>query len=190
MNLSENICTLATCTCSKLHVNRPRYSKPCEGGVDCPNANCYFTHPEEREFPTLIYTFCKFGAKCGRSSCKFLHPERHTQVQHVEKKVKKCRWRSNCPEQEGNCELLGHDEPAPICRFGIACRNKDNKKDPCMWSHVKKQQICPHGEDCRRADKCWYAFHTTEQILELQEALAKLIVAPTPAPKPEVNDDL
>jgi hypothetical protein len=190
MNLSKNTCIIATCKCSKLHVNRPRYSTPCKGGVDCPNANCYFTHPEERKFPMLIYKFCEHGTKCGRSSCNFIHPERQRQDLYVERKARKCRWRSNCPEQEGKCELPGHNEPAPICRFGIECRNKDNKKNPCMWSHVKKQALCPHGEDCRRINTCWYAFHTRVQILKLQEALARLTMAPMPVPMPKVNDNL
>lgn len=184
MNLAENICTLETCKCNKLHVNRPKYSKPCEGGVDCTKANCWFKHPEKRTFPDLIYELCKFGTKCSRPSCRFLHPERHEQEQHVEKKVKKCRWRSKCPKQNGNCKLSGHNEPPLNCRFGMACRYKDT----CMWTHVKKQELCSHGEDCIRADKCWYAFHTPLQILELQEALVKLNVAPTP--KPKANDDL
>jgi hypothetical protein len=148
--------------------------------VGCPNANCYFTHPKERKFPPLRYKFCGYGMNCGRSSCNFIHPERRNQDRHVRRKTRKCRWRSNCPKQEGKCELPGHDEPAPICRFGVDCRNKDKKKDPCMWSHVKRQALCPHGEDCRRVDKCWYVFHTHEQILERQEVLAKMNVAPVP----------
>lgn len=181
MDLKSNVCTSVACKCSKLHVNRPRFDRPCKGKAECPNANCYYTHPPEREQPELIYMFCNFGAKCSRASCRFLHPERHEQTEYVEKKVKKCRWRSNCPDQEGKCDLEGHEEPPPICRFGIVCRNKDRKDKPCLWAHVKKQSLCPHGEDCRRGDKCWYAFHTPAEVLELQEALAKLKVEPGPA---------
>lgn len=161
MNLSENICTSVDCKCSKLHVNRPKFNRPCRGGAECPNANCYYTHPPERKQPNLIYTFCKFGSKCSRASCPFLHPENHDKVEYVEKKVRKCKWRSNCPKKGGECNLEGHDEPAPICRFGIACRNKYNATNPCIWAHVKIQSLCPYGEDCNREEKCWYAFHTT-----------------------------
>jgi len=185
---ASEVCTATTCTCDLLHVNRPRYSNPCKGGVDCNNANCYFTHPTEREFPTLIYEYCMFGMKCGRASCRFIHPGRHQQDQHMDKKMRKCRWRSNCPNKTGSCVLLGHDEQAPVCRFGTACHNKDNKENPCLWSHIKRQTLCPHGKDCMYAEKCWYVFHTTSKFIKHQKDLAKLIVKRSPSSKPKVND--
>jgi len=185
MDLKSNVCTTVACHCSKLHVNRPRFNRPCKGGAGCPNANCYYEHPPEREQPKLIYKFCRFGAKCSRASCAFLHPERHEQDAYVERKVRKCKWRSNCPEKDGECKLDGHDEAPAMCRFGAACRNKDSKKKPCLWSHEQKQALCPKGEDCNRGAKCWFAFHDPAEVIALQEQLAKLNVKAKPA-----DDDL
>lgn len=176
MSFQLKVCTKANCNCSNLHVNKPRYpNSPCKKGAKCINANCFFAHPLEREQPKLIYVLCKYGAQCRRASCSFLHPEQNDQREFVKRyDEKKCKWRSNCPEKDGECKLDGHNEEPPRCRFGAACRNKDREQNPCLWAHEQKQALCPKGEDCNRGSKCWYAFHNVAEVMVLQGKLAKL----------------
>lgn len=152
------VCTRVSCECEKIHVNKPRFNISCKGGANCPNANCYYTHPEERKQPKLIYVFCKRGVRCSRASCAFIHPERRGE-NYIERPVKKCKLRANCPDKDGKCNLPGHNEPPPLCRFGSNCHRKDLSKFACPYSHTKIQAPCPKGADCVRGNKCWYALH-------------------------------
>lgn len=167
----EDVCILVSCECKKIHVNKPRFDIPCKGGANCSNSNCFYTHPKERKQPTLNFAFCRYGATCSRASCAFIHPERKVE-NYVGRAVKKCNLRSNCPDKDGKCKLAGHVEPPPLCKYGVECHRKNLTTNACQYSHIKIQAPCPKGMNCRRENKCWYAFHpmVCKRISQMQFA--------------------
>jgi hypothetical protein len=50
-----------------------RAPKECKNGTNCPNKNCYYSHPEDWDYRNNVE--CKFGLGCTNSSCVFWHPD-------------------------------------------------------------------------------------------------------------------
>ena len=137
-------------------MDSPRFKYPCRNGASCRNANCHFSHPADREDVYRLNKSCKYGFNCRRASCKFLHPPCKEGKEYIPRSSEKCKWGSNCPNKGGSCKLEGHDRDPPLCRYGTSCRNKDNDKNRCLWSHIKVSKPCRNGAGCTKGEHCLY----------------------------------
>lgn len=153
-------CYKSPCSCNKLHTV-PKFEVVCKSGSDCPNMNCWFSHPHGwkpvRKYPDREFVPCVYKGKCTRASCEYLHPEHAIEVFETHL-PRPCKFGTNCKDIK--CTKLGHDSPPAMCRYGKECRTSGMQEPGgCKWSHTLIPQACPHGIKCTRGGKCWYAIH-------------------------------
>lgn len=104
--------------------------KECKNGIDCPNKNCYYSHPKEWDYRNNVE--CKFGSECNNSNCVFWHSVLENPT------TQECNYGLDC--RHSSCAFVhpnGWDYRANIvCGYGSECDTIE-----CPFKHYDPERF-------------------------------------------------